>query len=85
MFPEIVHCKFPVIFVVGITQEKINEMRAAPEQAMVDDISEMIARGEDLNIIDAQGVSLVSHICIVFTAGMQAGHVVGPIYLQDTL
>ncbi|KAM6455125.1 protein phosphatase 1 regulatory inhibitor subunit 16B isoform 1-T6 [Liasis olivaceus] len=43
----------------GITQEKINEMRAAPEQAMVDDIAEMIVRGEDLNIMDVQGASLL--------------------------
>lgn len=67
-------CKFPLVFIVGITQEKINEMRAAPEQGMVDDISEMIARGEDLNIIDAQGASLVSRSHIAFTAGMQTGH-----------
>uniref|UniRef100_A0A670JZE6 Uncharacterized protein n=1 Tax=Podarcis muralis TaxID=64176 RepID=A0A670JZE6_PODMU len=43
----------------GITQEKINETRAAPEQAMVDDITEMIATGQDLNGTDAQGATLL--------------------------
>uniref|UniRef100_A0A8D0GUZ2 Protein phosphatase 1 regulatory inhibitor subunit 16B n=1 Tax=Sphenodon punctatus TaxID=8508 RepID=A0A8D0GUZ2_SPHPU len=43
----------------GITQEKINEMRAAPEQEMVADISDLIATGEDLNTIDPQGATLL--------------------------
>lgn len=44
----------------GITQEKINEMRAAPEQQMIADIHCMIAAGQDLDWIDAQGATLVS-------------------------
>ncbi|XP_048353542.1 protein phosphatase 1 regulatory inhibitor subunit 16B [Sphaerodactylus townsendi] len=43
----------------GITQEKINEMRAAPEQAMISDITELIATGQDLNITDVQGATLL--------------------------
>ncbi|XP_053099442.1 protein phosphatase 1 regulatory inhibitor subunit 16B isoform X2 [Hemicordylus capensis] len=43
----------------GITQEKINEMRAAPEQVMVDDITEMVATGQDLNRTDVQGATLL--------------------------
>ncbi|KAJ7331950.1 hypothetical protein JRQ81_014130 [Phrynocephalus forsythii] len=43
----------------GITQEKINETRAAPEQAMVDDIAELIATGQELNRADAQGATLL--------------------------
>nr|XP_056700627.1 protein phosphatase 1 regulatory inhibitor subunit 16B [Euleptes europaea] len=43
----------------GITQEKINEMRAAPEQAMISDITELIATGQDLNITDEQGATLL--------------------------
>ncbi|XP_015263017.1 PREDICTED: protein phosphatase 1 regulatory inhibitor subunit 16B isoform X1 [Gekko japonicus] len=43
----------------GITQEKINEMRAAPEQAMINDITELIATGQDLNATDGQGATLL--------------------------
>uniref|UniRef100_A0A6J0U0C7 Protein phosphatase 1 regulatory inhibitor subunit 16B n=1 Tax=Pogona vitticeps TaxID=103695 RepID=A0A6J0U0C7_9SAUR len=43
----------------GITQEKINETRAAPEQAMVDDIADLIATGQELNRTDAQGATLL--------------------------
>uniref|UniRef100_A0A8D0JSR0 Protein phosphatase 1 regulatory subunit 16B n=1 Tax=Sus scrofa TaxID=9823 RepID=A0A8D0JSR0_PIG len=43
----------------GITQEKINEMRAAPEQQMISDIHCMIAAGQDLDWIDAQGATLL--------------------------
>ncbi|XP_005392586.1 PREDICTED: protein phosphatase 1 regulatory inhibitor subunit 16B isoform X2 [Chinchilla lanigera] len=43
----------------GITQEKINEMRAAPEQQMITDIHCMIAAGQDLDWIDAQGATLL--------------------------
>ncbi|XP_074868149.1 protein phosphatase 1 regulatory inhibitor subunit 16B [Carettochelys insculpta] len=43
----------------GITQEKINEMRAAPEQAMISDIQDLIAAGQDLNRTDAQGATLL--------------------------
>ncbi|XP_015263018.1 PREDICTED: protein phosphatase 1 regulatory inhibitor subunit 16B isoform X2 [Gekko japonicus] len=43
----------------GITQEKINEMRAAPEQAMINDITELIATGQDLNATDGQGATLM--------------------------
>lgn len=43
----------------GITQEKINEMRAAPEQKMIADIHCMIAAGQDLDWVDAQGATLV--------------------------
>lgn len=43
----------------GITQEKINEMRAAPEQQMIADIHCMIAAGQDLDWVDAQGATLV--------------------------
>ena len=43
----------------GITQEKINEMRAAPEQQMISDIHCMIAAGQDLDWVDAQGATLV--------------------------
>ncbi|XP_058989190.1 protein phosphatase 1 regulatory inhibitor subunit 16B isoform X2 [Mustela lutreola] len=43
----------------GITQEKINEMRAAPEQQMIADIHCMIAAGQDLDWIDAQGATLL--------------------------
>ncbi|KAM9589538.1 protein phosphatase 1 regulatory inhibitor subunit 16B isoform 2-T5 [Trichechus inunguis] len=43
----------------GITQEKINEMRAAPEQQMIGDIHCMIAAGQDLDWIDAQGATLL--------------------------
>ncbi|XP_077688356.1 protein phosphatase 1 regulatory inhibitor subunit 16B isoform X2 [Eretmochelys imbricata] len=43
----------------GITQEKINEMRAAPEQAMISDIRGLIAAGQDLNRTDIQGATLM--------------------------
>ncbi|KAL1766054.1 phosphatase 1 regulatory inhibitor subunit 16B isoform X1 [Sigmodon hispidus] len=43
----------------GITQEKINEMRAAPEQKMISDIHCMIVAGQDLDWIDAQGATLL--------------------------
>ncbi|TFK05980.1 GTP-binding protein 5 [Platysternon megacephalum] len=43
----------------GITQEKINEMRAAPEQAMISDIRGLIAAGQDLNRTDIQGATLL--------------------------
>ncbi|KAF6088984.1 protein phosphatase 1 regulatory subunit 16B [Phyllostomus discolor] len=43
----------------GITQEKINEMRVAPEQQMISDIHCMIAAGQDLDWIDAQGATLL--------------------------
>ncbi|XP_077191534.1 protein phosphatase 1 regulatory inhibitor subunit 16B [Paroedura picta] len=43
----------------GITQEKINEMRAAPEQAMINNITELIATGQDLNAADEQGATLL--------------------------
>ncbi|XP_025071527.1 protein phosphatase 1 regulatory inhibitor subunit 16B isoform X2 [Alligator sinensis] len=43
----------------GITQEKINEMRAAPEQVMICDIHDMIADGDDLNRTDDQGATLL--------------------------
>ncbi|XP_026934113.1 protein phosphatase 1 regulatory inhibitor subunit 16B isoform X2 [Sagmatias obliquidens] len=43
----------------GITQEKINEKRAAPEQQMISDIHCMIAAGQDLDWIDAQGATLL--------------------------
>lgn len=43
----------------GITQEKINEMRAAPEQKMISDIHCMIAAGQDLDWIDGQGATLL--------------------------
>lgn len=43
----------------GITQEKINKMRAAPEQQMISDIRGMITAGQDLNRTDAQGASLL--------------------------
>ncbi|XP_003220634.1 protein phosphatase 1 regulatory inhibitor subunit 16B [Anolis carolinensis] len=43
----------------GITQEKINDTRAAPEQTMVDDITELIATGQELNRADAQGATLL--------------------------
>ncbi|XP_057386166.1 protein phosphatase 1 regulatory inhibitor subunit 16B isoform X3 [Balaenoptera ricei] len=43
----------------GITQEKINEKRAAPEQQMISDIHCMIAAGQDLDWIDAQGATLM--------------------------
>ncbi|XP_074148763.1 protein phosphatase 1 regulatory inhibitor subunit 16B [Sminthopsis crassicaudata] len=43
----------------GITQEKINEMRAAPEQQMITDIHCMIAAGQDLDWTDAQGATLL--------------------------
>lgn len=44
----------------GITQERINEMRAAPEQVMICDIHDILATGQDLNRTDAQGATLVS-------------------------
>lgn len=50
----------PPLPCIGITQEKINEMRAAPEQQMIADIHCMIAAGQDLDWIDAQGATLVS-------------------------
>ncbi|XP_069099881.1 protein phosphatase 1 regulatory inhibitor subunit 16B isoform X1 [Pleurodeles waltl] len=43
----------------GITQEKINKMRAAPEQQMISDIRGLITAGQDLNRTDAQGASLL--------------------------
>uniref|UniRef100_A0A6I8NG04 Protein phosphatase 1 regulatory subunit 16B n=1 Tax=Ornithorhynchus anatinus TaxID=9258 RepID=A0A6I8NG04_ORNAN len=43
----------------GITQEKINEMRAAPEQQMISDIHCMIAAGQNLDWTDAQGATLM--------------------------
>ncbi|XP_038606038.1 protein phosphatase 1 regulatory inhibitor subunit 16B [Tachyglossus aculeatus] len=43
----------------GITQEKINEMRAAPEQQMISDIHCMIAAGQNLDWTDAQGATLL--------------------------
>uniref|UniRef100_A0A8C8VN93 Protein phosphatase 1 regulatory inhibitor subunit 16B n=1 Tax=Pelusios castaneus TaxID=367368 RepID=A0A8C8VN93_9SAUR len=43
----------------GITQEKINEMRAIPEEAMISDIQDMIAAGQDLNGTDDQGATLL--------------------------
>ena len=49
----------PLLPAAGITQEKINEMRVAPEQQMISDIHCMIAAGQDLDWIDAQGATLV--------------------------
>ena len=49
----------PLSPTAGITQEKINEMRAAPEQQMISDIHCMIAAGQDLDWVDAQGATLV--------------------------
>ncbi|KAM9371963.1 protein phosphatase 1 regulatory inhibitor subunit 16B isoform 1-T1 [Phaethornis superciliosus] len=43
----------------GITQERINEMRAAPEQVMICDIHDILATGQDLNRTDAQGATLM--------------------------
>ncbi|NWX44242.1 PP16B inhibitor, partial [Steatornis caripensis] len=43
----------------GITQERINEMRAAPEQVMICDIHDILATGQDLNRTDAQGATLL--------------------------
>ncbi|XP_029468099.1 protein phosphatase 1 regulatory inhibitor subunit 16B [Rhinatrema bivittatum] len=43
----------------GITQEKINEMRAAPEQQMVSDIRGLVAAGQDLNTVNSQGAALL--------------------------
>ncbi|XP_030067218.1 protein phosphatase 1 regulatory inhibitor subunit 16B [Microcaecilia unicolor] len=43
----------------GITQEKINEMRAAPEQQMISDIRDLIATGQDLNTVNTQGAALL--------------------------
>lgn len=58
------HCNLFFSF-VGITQEQINQLRAAPEQAMIGDITEIITAGLDLNRSDAQGATLVSHSPIV--------------------
>lgn len=41
-------------------------MRAAPEQAMINDITELIATGEDLNATDEQGATLVRKIPMAF-------------------
>lgn len=54
----------------GITQEKINEMRAAPEQKMISDIHCMIAAGQDLDWIDGQGATLVRRwVSLVWVGG----------------
>ena len=53
----------------GITQEKINEMRAAPEQQMISDIHCMIAAGQDLDWVDAQGATLVRRGARLYWAG----------------
>nr|XP_033770054.1 protein phosphatase 1 regulatory inhibitor subunit 16B [Geotrypetes seraphini]XP_033770055.1 protein phosphatase 1 regulatory inhibitor subunit 16B [Geotrypetes seraphini]XP_033770056.1 protein phosphatase 1 regulatory inhibitor subunit 16B [Geotrypetes seraphini]XP_033770058.1 protein phosphatase 1 regulatory inhibitor subunit 16B [Geotrypetes seraphini] len=42
----------------GITQEKINEMRAAPEQQMISNIRDLIADGQDLNAVN-EGAALL--------------------------
>lgn len=41
-------------------------MRAAPEQAMINDITELIATGQDLNATDEQGATLVRKIPMAF-------------------
>ena len=51
-------------FLTGITQERINEMRAAPEQVMICDIHDILATGQDLNRTDAQGATLVSETAV---------------------
>jgi hypothetical protein len=51
-------------------------MRAAPEQQMVSDIHCMIAAGQDLDWIDAQGATLVSRL--VGQAGLGWGQMPKP-------
>lgn len=54
------NCLLLIGILTGITQERINEMRAAPEQVMICDIHDILATGQDLNRTDAQGATLVS-------------------------
>ncbi|XP_043946395.1 protein phosphatase 1 regulatory inhibitor subunit 16B [Protopterus annectens] len=43
----------------GVTQDKINEMRAATEQQMIADMGILMETKHDLNVIDAQGATLL--------------------------
>lgn len=43
----------------GITQEQIDECRAAKERVMLTDVQALIDRGDNLNAKDQQGATLV--------------------------
>ncbi|XP_013860226.1 protein phosphatase 1 regulatory inhibitor subunit 16B isoform X1 [Austrofundulus limnaeus] len=43
----------------GITQEMINETRASTERRMIEDIQELLRRGEEVNQQDSQGATLL--------------------------
>lgn len=43
----------------GITQEQIDECRAAKERAMLNDVQALIDRGDNLSAKDQQGATLV--------------------------
>uniref|UniRef100_A0A1A8BMM6 Protein phosphatase 1 regulatory subunit 16A n=2 Tax=Nothobranchius kadleci TaxID=1051664 RepID=A0A1A8BMM6_NOTKA len=43
----------------GITQEMINETRASTERRMIEDIQELLRRGEEVNQQDCQGAALL--------------------------
>lgn len=45
----------------GITQEKIEEARAATEHEMVQEIRRLVAAGADLDAPRGQGATLVGH------------------------
>lgn len=44
---------------VGITQEKIEEARAAPERGMLEEIRRLLDAGEDLDAPQGHGATLV--------------------------
>ncbi|KAK1902002.1 Protein phosphatase 1 regulatory inhibitor subunit 16B [Dissostichus eleginoides] len=43
----------------GITQEMINETRAATERRMLEDVQELMNQGEEVNMQDSQGATLL--------------------------
>lgn len=67
----------------GITQERINEMRAAPEQVMICDIHDILATGQDLNRTDAQGATLVSETAVASHRSSSSLQVMKPALWQE--
>lgn len=49
---------------VGITQDRIDELRGVKEAAMLADVQTLVETGKDLNALDDNGATLVgqSHI-----------------------
>lgn len=52
------------LYVVGITQEDIDDTRLVPEKKMLNDLKQIAKRGGDLEFINSDGATPVSIVNI---------------------